>query len=96
MSTKYHSLVDLFMISSFSFQVYIYFCKPEELDDFKSMELPKKKTSSDDSCDYMNENIVKQNSESNEEIIVESVEPWWGEQQRFIEGIRTMIDLSTN
>ncbi|CAG2219011.1 Protein PIF [Mytilus edulis] len=60
-------------------EVYIYFCKPEELDDFKSMELPKKKTSSDDSCDYMNENIVKQNSESNEEIIVESVEPWWGE-----------------
>ncbi|XP_052090221.1 protein PIF-like [Mytilus californianus] len=60
-------------------EVYIYFCKPDELDDFKSMELPKKKNSSDDSCDYMNENIVKQNSESNEEIIVEPVEPWWGE-----------------
>ncbi|XP_063402219.1 uncharacterized protein LOC134686483 [Mytilus trossulus] len=60
-------------------EVYIYFCKPEELDDFKSMELPKKKTSSDNSCDYMNKNIVNQDSESNEEIIVESVEPWWGE-----------------
>ena len=60
----------------FIFQVYIYLCQPEDLDNFKSLDLPEQSDNSDDSCDYINKNVVKHYNSYNSE---ESDSPilWW-------------------